>query len=69
MCGLPAPFPLALGEGMLARWLLAANRLVIRLNRSLFSYQIFLVARPRLSLEYLLRLAEAESNSRSRLSV
>ena len=42
--GVPAPFPKVLGEGFLGRWALALNIALIRLSRSLFSYQIFVVA-------------------------
>ena len=42
--GVPAPFPKVLGEGRLGRAALALNRLLIWLNRSLFSYQIYLEA-------------------------
>lgn len=62
--GSPAPYAAALGEGVLARFLLAANRLLLRLLRSWFAYQIVLVLKPRLSLEHLLRLAERESVAR-----
>jgi glycosyltransferase involved in cell wall biosynthesis len=65
--GIPAPFPLALGDNFAARWLTAANLLLLRLSRSLFAYQIFMVAVPRLSLEFLLQLAKTESSSRARL--
>jgi hypothetical protein len=44
--GLPAPYPLALGDGRAARWMLAANRAAIRGSTSLFSYQIFLTLSP-----------------------
>jgi glycosyltransferase involved in cell wall biosynthesis len=62
--GVPAPFPLALGDNPVARLLLAVNRALLRLSRRLFAYQIFLVAVPRLSLDFLLRQAELESDSR-----
>lgn len=64
--GVPAPFPLALGENWLARRLLGLNRLLIRLSRSLFSYQMFMVVKPLPSLEFLLRSASRESAARSR---
>ena len=41
--GIPAPFPLALGDTALARFLVRVNGLLIRLSRSLFAYQIFMV--------------------------
>lgn len=62
--GVPAPFPLALGDGWLARALLGLNKLVIRIWRALFSYQIFMVVRPLPSLEWLLETAHQESAAR-----
>ena len=52
--GLPAPFPLAIGNGMLAQSLLFVNRLLIALFKSMFSYQIAVVSRPLPTLEHLL---------------
>ncbi len=43
--GIPAPFPLAVGYNWLGRSLLAINKILIRISRSLFSYQIFMVVR------------------------
>ena len=64
--GIPAPFPLALGEESAAgRALFGVNRALIRLRRQLFSYQAFVVARPRPSLEYLLREAREHSELRA----
>lgn len=65
MRGVPAPFPLALGNTWLARVLLTANRLLIHVSRSLFAYQIFAVAQPRPSLESLLTGAEGEAARRA----
>jgi glycosyltransferase involved in cell wall biosynthesis len=61
MRGVPAPFPLALGEGTAARLLLACNNLLIRFNRSLFSYQILAVLRPKPALDHLLQQAQRTS--------
>jgi glycosyltransferase involved in cell wall biosynthesis len=55
--GIPAPYPLALGDNALSRFLLWINRLLIKVSKSLFSYQIFMVVRPLPSLEWLLRRA------------
>jgi glycosyltransferase involved in cell wall biosynthesis len=63
--GIPAPFPLALGDTALARFLVGVNRFLIKISRSLFSYQIFLVACPLPSLEVLLEGAIATSESRA----
>jgi len=56
--GLPAPFPLALGNGWLARTLLAINGLLIKVSKGLFSYQIAMVVVPRPTLNLLLRKAQ-----------
>lgn len=63
--GIPAPFPLAIGDNTLSRALLAMNAALVRLSRSLFSYQIFLVARPRTSLDKLLENAQTFSEARA----
>jgi glycosyltransferase involved in cell wall biosynthesis len=63
--GIPAPIPLALGDTVLARFLLGVNRFLIKISRSLFSYQIFMVVRPLPSLEVLLDGAIATSHSRA----
>jgi glycosyltransferase involved in cell wall biosynthesis len=63
--GVPAPFPLAV-SGVPGRALLGANRALVKLRKTLFAYQAFIVARPRPSLERL--LAEAEVASRDRAS-
>jgi glycosyltransferase involved in cell wall biosynthesis len=64
LLGIPAPFPLALGEGAWARVLVKINRALIRLSRSLFSYQIFMVARPLPTLDWLLETAIETSRSK-----
>jgi glycosyltransferase involved in cell wall biosynthesis len=45
--GIPAPIPLAAGDTVLSRFLMAVNELGIRLLRGLFSYQIFMRAQAR----------------------
>ena len=52
--GIPAPFPLALGNGFLSKMMLALNRVLIGISKSLFSYQIFMVCSPLPSLQWLL---------------
>jgi glycosyltransferase involved in cell wall biosynthesis len=42
--GIPAPYPKALGDNMLSRFLLRLNETLIYLSRNLFSYQIFIKA-------------------------
>ena len=62
--GVPAPFPLAIGDRFLSRALLAMNRLAIHLSRGLFAYQIFIRAKAQPTLESLLRDAEGQSRER-----
>ena len=62
--GIPAPFPLALGENTLARIVLNFNKLLIRISKPLFSYQIFMVARPLPTMNSLLRTSVEASIER-----
>jgi hypothetical protein len=64
--GLPAPYPVALGDNRLSRLLLALNNLYLRVLPGLFSYQMFLVVELRPSLEILLQRAIDESFTRAR---
>ena len=41
--GIPAPFPLAFGSGVLSKSLLSLNDIAIRVWRSLFAYQVFMI--------------------------
>ncbi len=45
--GIPAPFPLALGNQKLGGLLLAFNRLLIRISKGMFSFQIGMVLTPK----------------------
>ncbi len=65
--GLPAPFPLAVGNGITARFLLLINRFFIRISKSVFSYQIAMVARPLPTTEHLLE--DAFEARRQKLSI
>jgi 2-polyprenyl-3-methyl-5-hydroxy-6-metoxy-1,4-benzoquinol methylase len=62
--GVPAPFPLASGNNKVASLLIEINRILIRVSKRLFSYQILMVVQPRPSLELLLKAAEEESKVR-----
>ena len=52
--GIPAPYPKAIHDGVLAHALLTLNQWLIRLSRGLFSYQIFIRASAKPSVEHLL---------------
>lgn len=58
--GVPAPFPLVAG-GLVGRILLRVNEALIRVSKTLFSFQIFVVARSTPSVEFLVRDAVARS--------
>lgn len=62
---IPAPFPLALGDNVASRFLLACNSLLTRLSRGVFAYQMVMRVKARPTLEALLKEAEEESQSRS----
>jgi len=62
--GIPAPYPLAIGDNLLSRLLLKINELMNLLSSGMFAYQIGIVAQPRPTLEYLLRLAKESSKLR-----
>ena len=63
--GIPAPFPLAVGENGVARALLRINEILIWLRRTTFSYQSLLVVRPFPALAYLLEQARSSSRARA----
>jgi glycosyltransferase involved in cell wall biosynthesis len=63
--GIPAPYPLAVGDGRLARTLLALNSFLIRLSKSLFSYQIGMIARPKPTLSHLLKDAHESGRKKT----
>lgn len=52
--GVPAPFPKVFGDGWLGRALTALNVAAIRVSRTLFSYQIFVVATPTPDVDFVL---------------
>jgi hypothetical protein len=62
--GIPAPYPLAFGNNVFSRTLLALNRTLIRISRGLFAYQILVVARPNPSVLWLLKQAFETRESR-----
>jgi len=52
--GIPAPFYLALGEIPFADFLMGMNRFLIKISKSLFSYQIAVMIKPTPTVEVLL---------------
>lgn len=60
--GIPVPFPLVFGRGLVSRVLLGLNNLLIKISKSLFSYQLGVTIVPRPTLEHLFQDA-LDSNS------
>ena len=63
--GIPAPYPVALGDNPVSRFLVKVNRWWLRIFPTLFSYQILVLAVPEPSLELLLQTAIIESATRA----
>ncbi|MEP7014215.1 MAG: glycosyltransferase [Verrucomicrobiota bacterium] len=59
--GVPAPFPLALGNSRWSRALLTLNQALIKISRRVFSYQICMRLRPRPNVGHLLKQTIASS--------
>jgi len=53
--GIPAPFPVAIGNNFIARLLIRLNSALMRLSRGLFAYQIFIRAEAKPTVNNLLR--------------
>jgi hypothetical protein len=64
--GIPAPFPLALGDNAVARAAMRVNELLIRLLPGLFAYQVFMVVTPTPTVEALLDNSILESTRRAK---
>lgn len=56
--GIPAPYPLAVGDNVLARLLLGINGLLNRFFSGAFAYQMAFVVRPRPTIDHLLEHAQ-----------
>jgi hypothetical protein len=59
--GIPAPYPLAIGDNLISRFLLTVNHFLMIFSKGLFAYQIAIVARPLPTLEHLLTNAYTSS--------
>jgi hypothetical protein len=52
--GIPAPFPKAIGKNAVSRFLLRLNQGLIRVSKGFFSYQIFVRAEAKPTVQNLL---------------
>jgi glycosyltransferase involved in cell wall biosynthesis len=59
--GVPAPFPKVLGDGAVGKAAVAMNLGLIRLSRTMFSYQIFIEAESTPDVDFLVRDAKLRS--------
>jgi glycosyltransferase involved in cell wall biosynthesis len=55
--GVPAPFPKVVGTGVLGKLMIGANLAAIALSKTLFSYQIYVVAETTPDLDFVLEVA------------
>ncbi len=62
--GVPAPFPKVIGQGIVGRAATAINQLLIRISKSLFSYQIFVIAEATPDVDFILEDARRRSELR-----
>ena len=63
--GVPAPFPKVLGNGLLGRIAMVVNLALIRLSKTLFSYQIYVEAESTPGVDFLLSDAKEKSVARA----
>jgi len=63
--GVPAPFPKVFGEGKVGRAAVALNKAAIAVSKTLFSYQIFVVAESTPDTDFLLQDAKEKSAVRA----
>ena len=61
--GVPAPFPKVLGNGLVGRAALALNLALIRLSKTMFSYQIYVEAETTPDVDFLLKDAREKSEA------
>ena len=63
--GVPAPFPKVLGDGRLGRFAVKANLALIKISKSLFSYQIYVEAETTPDVSFVLRDTQEKSAQRA----
>jgi Methyltransferase domain len=63
--GVPAPFPKVLGQGARGMGLLRANELAIKLSRTLFAYQVFIIAETTPDVDFVLASTKEQSRRRA----
>jgi glycosyltransferase involved in cell wall biosynthesis len=64
--GVIIPLPFVFGASWLSRWLMAVNKVLVKLRPSVFGFQLLVVAKPRATLDTLLATAEHTAREKSR---
>lgn len=65
--GIPAPFPLALGDHFFSRMLMTINQFLISIRKSLFAYQIYMELEPLPMVEHLMKSTLNQSEEKRNL--
>ncbi len=61
--GIPAPYPKAIGDNFASRALIVLNQALLKLNKGLFAYQIFVKTRAMPNIQHLLKETIAKSDA------
>lgn len=61
--GIPAPFPMVLGNGFWGRTAIGINLALIRVSKTLFSYQIYVEAETRPDIEFVVKSTKSSGGS------
>ena len=64
--GVPAPFPKVLGDGLLGRFALQTNLALIKLSKTMFSYQIYVRAETTPDVDFVLAAARRSERTPTR---
>ena len=60
--GLPPPYPLSISNNFFSTFLLKINKILIKIYKSMFSYQIFMILKPKKTIQHILEDTEKHSN-------
>jgi glycosyltransferase involved in cell wall biosynthesis len=63
--GIPAPIPMVVANRRLANFLMRVNQVLIRISKTIFAYQIFMVVRPLPTLTTLLQDSHSHATTRA----
>ena len=61
--GIPAPIPLVINNNILSNFLLKINKFLILISKTIFSYQIYFIIKPQISLDFLLDQAKYKADN------